>query len=31
VQADRLVDLGAGAGAVGAEPDEFLHNRLSSL
>src|ERR1700752_466493 len=25
VQADGPVDLGAGAGAVGAEPDEFLH------
>src|SRR3954452_17005673 len=25
VQADRLVDLGAGAGAVGAQTDQFLH------
>src|ERR1700722_19179362 len=28
VQADRLVDLRAGAGAVGAEPDELLHIRI---
>src|SRR6516164_5756229 len=29
VQADRLIDLRAGAGAISAEPDEFLHIPIS--
>src|SRR5262249_57059226 len=28
VQADGLIDLRAGAGPIGAEPDEFLHIRI---